>query len=86
LVAESHAPVSDKGMSPKESEILIAKLKEWCAEHYGRQAEAAEAIGVSRQVVTDWMKGRAVPSLDNGLKLQRFLKKQRRRGSRGENY
>jgi transcriptional regulator with XRE-family HTH domain len=70
-------------MSPKESEILIARLKEWCAEHYGRQAEVAEAIGVSRQVVTDWLKGRAIPSLDNGLALQRFLKKKRLRGSGG---
>jgi DNA-binding XRE family transcriptional regulator len=72
---------------PQESEtaelryLPSLQLKAWCAEHYGRQAEVAEAIGVSRQVVTDWLKGRAIPSLDNGLALQRFLKKQRRRGS-----
>jgi DNA-binding XRE family transcriptional regulator len=68
---------------PKESEILLAELKAWCEEQYGRRAEVAETIGVSRQVVTDWLHGRGVPNLDNGLKLQRFLKKQRRsRGSR----
>jgi transcriptional regulator with XRE-family HTH domain len=65
-------------MAPKESEILIDELRAWCEEEYGRQAEVAEKIGVSRQVVTDWLHGRAVPSLDNGLKLQAFLKKQRR--------
>jgi transcriptional regulator with XRE-family HTH domain len=70
-------------MAPqKESEILIAELKAWCEEQYGRRAEVAERIGVSRQVVTDWLHGRAVPSLDNGLKLQAFLKKVRRTKAR----
>lgn len=62
----------------KESEILIDELRAWCEEQYGRQAEVAEKIGVSRQVISDWLHGRAVPSFDNGLKLQRFLKKGRR--------
>lgn len=79
LIAESGANLSDRGMPPKESEILMAELKSWCDERYGRRAEVAEAIGVSRQIVSDWIKGRAIPNLDNGLALQAFLKKQRRR-------
>ncbi len=79
LIAESRANVSNRGMSPKESEILMAELKIWCDERYGRRAEVAEAIGVSRQIVSDWIKGRAIPNLDNGLKLQAFLRKRRRR-------
>jgi hypothetical protein len=79
LIAESKAKVSDKGMSPKESEILMDELKAWCDERYGRRAEVAEGIGVSRQIVSDWIKGRAIPNLDNGLALQAFLRKRRRR-------
>ena len=77
-IVQSVAKVSDRRMSPRESELLIAELKTWCNERYGRRAEVAEAIGVSRQIVSDWLAGRSVPSLDNGLKLLRFLKKQRR--------
>jgi transcriptional regulator with XRE-family HTH domain len=66
----------------KESEILIDELRAWCEEEYGRRAEVAEKIGVSRQVISDWLHGRAVPSLDNGLALQRFLKKARRTKAR----
>jgi transcriptional regulator with XRE-family HTH domain len=69
-------------MPRKESEILLERLKAWCEESYGRQAEVAKAIGVSRQVVTDWLNGRALPGLDNGLALLAFLKKQRRRARR----
>jgi DNA-binding transcriptional regulator YiaG len=36
-------------------------------------------LGVSRQLVSDWFSGRAVPSLAAGLAIQKFLKKQRRR-------
>jgi predicted XRE-type DNA-binding protein len=82
VIAESRASVSNRGMSPKESDILMAELKSWCEEKYGRQAEVAEAIGVSRQIVTDWIKGRAIPNLDNGLALRAFLQKQRKRESR----
>jgi DNA-binding XRE family transcriptional regulator len=79
MIAEPDANVSDRLMSPKESEILISELKTWCDEKYGRRAEVAEAIGVSRQIVTDWLKGRAVPNLDNGLELMRFLRAQKRK-------
>src|SRR5258708_7501629 len=79
LIAEPRANVSNRGMSPKESEILMAELKSWCDERYGRRAEVADAIGVSRQIVSDWIKGRAIPNLDNGLALQAFLRKRRRR-------
>ena len=40
--------------------------------------EVAEMLGVSRQLVSDWLKGNATPTLAAGFKLQAFLKKQRR--------
>jgi hypothetical protein len=82
VIAESKANISNNGMSPRESQILMAELKSWCDERYGRRAEVAEAIGVSRQVVSDWIKGHAIPNLDNGLALRAFLQKQRKRESR----
>jgi predicted transcriptional regulator len=66
-----------------ESEKLVSELREWCDEKYGRRAELARMLGVSRQLVSDWFAGRTTPTLDAGLQLQEFLKKQRRsRGSR----
>ena len=66
-----------------ESEKLVGELREWCDEKYGRRAELARMLGVSRQLVSDWFAGRTTPTLDAGLHLQAFLKKQRRsRGSR----
>jgi predicted transcriptional regulator len=66
-----------------ESEKLVRALREWCDEKYGRRAELARMLGVSRQLVSDWFAGRTTPTLDAGLQLQEFLKKQRRsRGSR----
>jgi predicted transcriptional regulator len=65
----------------KESEKLIAELKVWADAEYGRRAELARMLGVSRQLVTEWFAGRKTPTLDDGLKLQAFLKKQRK--SRG---
>jgi predicted transcriptional regulator len=62
----------------KESEKLIAELKAWADAEYGRRAELARMLGVSRQLVTEWFAGRKTPTLDDGLKLQAFLKKRRR--------
>jgi predicted XRE-type DNA-binding protein len=66
-------------MPPKESEKLRVQLKAWCEKEYGRQAQVAEALGVSRAAVTDWIKGNAVPSFDAGMELLKFLRKQKRR-------
>jgi len=63
----------------KESEMLIDELKSWCEQGYGRRGEVAKDIGVSRQIVSDWLHGRALPGLDNGLALRAFLKRERRR-------
>jgi hypothetical protein len=69
-------------MPPKESELLIAELRDWCDKKYGRRSEIAEMLGKSRQLVGEWLAGRATPTFDDGLKLQAFLKKQRRAKSR----
>jgi hypothetical protein len=70
-------------MSPKEMQKqLVEELKAWCGppgKHYGRRAEVANALKISRGLVGDWLAGRALPGWEIGLKLRAFLKKQRRR-------
>ena len=42
----------------------------------------AEALGVSRQNLTDWLRGGHVPSYDKAVALEAFLAKQQRRRAR----
>jgi hypothetical protein len=66
----------------KIQEELVEELRAWCGdavENRGRRAEVARAIGVGRGLVGEWLKGNAYPGLENGLRLQAFLRKQRRR-------
>ena len=62
-----------------KAKALVDELQNWCREKYGRNTEAAEALGVSRQLLSDWFAGRTVPSLVTGFKIQEFLKMKRRR-------
>jgi predicted XRE-type DNA-binding protein len=66
-------------MSKDEVEQLISDLQAWAeqAEH-GAQTELAKLLGVPKQRVNHWITGRKIPNLRDGLKLQAFLKKQRR--------
>jgi transcriptional regulator with XRE-family HTH domain len=66
-------------MGDPDVEALISELKAWCKQKHGRNAEIAEMLGVSRQLVSDWFSSNAVPTLAAGLKIQTFLKKHRRR-------
>jgi predicted XRE-type DNA-binding protein len=65
-------------MANDEIDELMAELKAWAASaEYGEQADLAKALGVPVQRVNHWVKGRKIPNLKDGLKLQTFLKKQR---------
>jgi transcriptional regulator with XRE-family HTH domain len=66
-------------MAPsEESDKLIAELRAWCGREHGRGVQIAKQLGTSRQRVSDWLAGRKSPTLEQGLKLQAFLQKQRR--------
>jgi transcriptional regulator with XRE-family HTH domain len=68
-------------MSSAELKKLMEELSELCRSH-GRQKEIAQEMGVSEQVLSNWLNGSRSPSLDSYFKIQEFLKKQkRRRGS-----
>jgi transcriptional regulator with XRE-family HTH domain len=66
-------------MAQQTPDQVLDRLRAWCQEKRGRNMEIAQKLGVSKQLVTDWLKGRAVPTWENGAKIAEFLKKQRRR-------
>ena len=66
-------------MNQSRSEGLLAELKSWADAEYGRRAELARMLGVSKQLISEWFAGRSVPTWDHGLAIEEFLKKQRRR-------
>ena len=60
------------------AEAYLNELRAWCQAKYGRQAEAAWQLGVSKAKLNDWVTGRTQPSFSEGLKLIEFLKKVRK--------
>jgi hypothetical protein len=63
-------------MAPEETDKLIVELRAWCDQAYGRRVQIAKQLGTSRQRISDWLAGRTAPTLEQGLALQKFLKKQ----------
>jgi hypothetical protein len=60
------------------------ELRTWAEQaKHGEQTELAKLLGVPKQRVNHWITGRKIPNLRDGLKLQAFLKKQRRSQSGG---
>lgn len=65
----------------KRTDELVQALKDWIAEKYGRQTEAAKILGVSSQTVNDWCSTPPRKQLtgEQALDLQAFLKNKRRK-------
>jgi hypothetical protein len=74
--------VTLSAMPPEELDALMAELKAWCKAKHGRQRELAAELGVTEQVLSNWIARRKMPGLENYLRLQAFLKKQKRCRSR----
>jgi hypothetical protein len=49
--------------------------RHWSA--IGRQKEVAKELGVSEQILSNWLSGSRVPLLKNLFKIEAFLKKQK---------
>jgi hypothetical protein len=65
-------------MAPQEVDKLISELTTWCRGQHGRQRELAAMLGVSEQLVSNWLARRKTPTLQHGLQIQEFLKKRRK--------
>jgi hypothetical protein len=59
---------------PSKTEKLLKEIQTWCDLEYGRRAQLGRAIGVGRQVVTNWFAGRQRPTGEQVLLIQEFLK------------
>jgi transcriptional regulator with XRE-family HTH domain len=65
-------------MPYEEANRLIDALKAWALERNLSQSEIAERLGVGRQRVSNWFAGKAKPSLEHGIRIQRLLKSRRK--------
>jgi DNA-binding XRE family transcriptional regulator len=61
----------------RDVDSILNALEHWCAQERGRQSEVAQAIGVQRYTINDWIRGRSQPNLRDGLRLIDFLKRHR---------
>jgi transcriptional regulator with XRE-family HTH domain len=61
----------------EELKRLMTGLAELCREH-GSQKRTAQTIGVSEQVLSNWLNGSRSPSLESFFKIRDFLSTQKR--------
>jgi predicted XRE-type DNA-binding protein len=67
-------------MPDKEAKKLVVSLKRWALEQDKSQYQIAKLLEVDRERVSKWFSDKAIPSLEHGLKIQKFLKSKRKRG------
>ena len=65
-------------VAPQQVDKLISELTTWCRAEHGRQRELAAMLGVSEQLVSNWLARRKTPTLQHGLQIQDLLRKQRK--------
>ena len=62
-------------MKIQEADKLLGELRAWAEQAaYGEQKKLADSLGVPPQRLNHWITGRRLPTLNDGLKLQAFLK------------
>ena len=52
---------------------LLEQLREWAGQKHGRQQEVADAVGVHKSVVSNWLAFRQELTGEQALALQEFL-------------
>jgi len=76
------------GTMTQSAKDLVKALKQWCSAEYGRQAQAARALGVKPQLIANWFapshkdRSKRGPTADQILKIQEFLRKQPKKSTR----
>jgi len=63
---------------------LLDRLRVYCDAKRGRSRDLAALLGIEPSSVCDWLNGRTVPSLENGLRIQQNLARHRVRRIRNE--
>jgi transcriptional regulator with XRE-family HTH domain len=57
----------------KRTKEIIKRIQPWCVEHGIRQQDLAKMLGVSPQLITEWIKGRKEPMGEQILHLLEIL-------------
>jgi hypothetical protein len=70
-------------VAPQEVDKLISELTAWCRVRHGRQRQLAAMLGVSEQLVSNWLARRKTPTLRHGLQIQELLKEHAKNRKRG---
>jgi hypothetical protein len=74
VVDNNMTVVADCLMAEKlPSDVLLDELDKWCRVERGRALRLAEALGVSRQRVSQWCQKLKRPNFDAGMRLYAFL-------------
>jgi transcriptional regulator with XRE-family HTH domain len=60
-------------MADKEAKKLVNALRRWASLNGKSQYALAKLLDVDRERVSKWFSGKAVPSLEHGLRIQKFL-------------
>jgi transcriptional regulator with XRE-family HTH domain len=63
---------------------LLDRLRTYVEAKRGRGREISAQLGIEPSSVSDWLNGRTVPSLENGLRIQQILARRRVRRIRNE--
>jgi predicted XRE-type DNA-binding protein len=70
-------------MPREEIDTLMAELQAWVDQaEFGAQKKLADSLGVPSQRLNHWIRGRKLPNLKDGLKLQTFLQAWRKNRAR----
>ena len=59
---------------PPRTEKLLAEVFTWCEGTGVSQSELARLLGVNPQHVTEWKKGRNLPSAESALAMLELIK------------
>jgi transcriptional regulator with XRE-family HTH domain len=62
-----------------EDEELVQELKAWAKKNHKTQYQLAKLLDVDRERISKWFSGKTVPSLQHGLRIQKFLKEKKGR-------
>jgi hypothetical protein len=63
---------------PERTRKLVEQLRKWASRQHGRQQEVANALGVHKSVVSNWLAFRQEPTGEQALALHEFLGEARR--------
>jgi len=65
-----------KGVIDPDLKTTLREFKEYVALSCESPREIAARVGVVQKTIWDWLAGRKTPTLEQGLAIQEFLKKQ----------